>query len=50
MVIIVSVVVSLLSGMEVWRRVLQNLLLVFGAIAVTYSIGALVRNIWGLDV
>lgn len=50
MVIIVSVVVSLLSGMEVWRRVLQNLLLVFGAIAVTYSIGALVRNIWGIDI
>lgn len=50
MVIVVSVVASLLSGMEVWRRVLQNLLLVFGAIAVTYSIGALVRNIWGIDI
>lgn len=49
MVIVVSVVVSLLSGMEVWRRVLQNLLLVFGAIAITYSIGALVRNILGIN-
>lgn len=50
MVIGVSVVVSLVSGMEVRRRVLQNLLLVFGAIAVTYSIGALVRNIGGINV
>lgn len=48
MVIAVSVVLSLLSGMEVCKRVFQNLLLVFGAIAVTYSIGALVRNIWGI--
>ena len=48
MVIVVSVVVSLLSGMGVGRRVLQNLLLVFGAVAVTYGIGPLVKNIWDI--
>lgn len=46
----VSCILSLLSGMDVSRRVLQNLLLVFGAVAVTYALGTLVKHIWEIDV
>jgi VIT1/CCC1 family predicted Fe2+/Mn2+ transporter len=50
MVMGVSAVLSLLSGMGVGRRVLHNLLFVFGAIAATYSVGVLVRTIWSINI
>ena len=49
MTIAVSCILSLLSGMDASRRVLQNLVLVFGAVAVTYGLGTLVKHVWEID-
>lgn len=50
MVAAVSVVLSLLSGMSLRRRVSINLVIVAIAAAVSYSVGAIARAIWGVSV
>ncbi|MDE0213044.1 MAG: VIT1/CCC1 transporter family protein [Deltaproteobacteria bacterium] len=50
MVVLVTAFLSVMSGMEVRPRVLQNLLLVFGAVGVTYVLGTLVKQFWNISV
>lgn len=50
MVLVITMLVSFMSGMEVKQRVLQNLFLVFAAVAVTYGLGTLVSHIWEVQV
>ncbi len=50
LVIIVSVLLAFLSGMDIRRRVLTNAVLVAAAVAVTYGIGLLTRRLWGIAV
>lgn len=50
MVAAVSVVLSFLSGMSLRRRVSINLVIVAIAAAVSYSVGAIARAIWGVSV
>ena len=50
MVSVVTMLLSFVSGMEVRRRVLQNLLLVSAAVAVTYGLGTLVKHFWQIAV
>ncbi len=48
MIMAVSLVVAFLSGMDVRRRVLTNLVIIAAAVGVTYAIGVLVQTIWGI--
>ncbi len=50
MVALVTMLLSFMSGMEVRSRVLQNLLLVSAAVAVTYGLGTLVKHFWQIAV
>ena len=50
MVLVITMLVSFMSGMDVKQRVLQNLLLVFAAVAITYGLGTLVSYIWEVQV
>ncbi len=50
MVALVTMLLSFMSGMEVRHRVLQNLLLVSVAVAVTYTLGTLVKHFWQIAV
>jgi VIT1/CCC1 family predicted Fe2+/Mn2+ transporter len=50
LVILVSVLLAFLSGMEIRRRVLINVVIVAAAVGVTYAIGLLVRRVWGITV
>lgn len=44
----VSFSVALLSGMNIRRRIAQNVSLLGGALFVTYLVGLVIRRIWGL--
>lgn len=46
----VSFIVAFLTGMNVKRRITLNLMIMFGAIVVTYIIGTIVRRLWGITV
>ncbi|MBI3553360.1 MAG: VIT1/CCC1 transporter family protein [Elusimicrobia bacterium] len=48
MISCVSLVLAFLSGMQVRRRVLINLFISSGAVAVTYGIGTLTKRFWGI--
>ncbi len=50
MVALVTMLLSIMSGMEVRSRVFQNLLLVSAAVAVTYGLGTLVKHVWQISV
>jgi VIT1/CCC1 family predicted Fe2+/Mn2+ transporter len=50
LLVLVSIVVAFLSGMEVMRRVRINLVIMALAVGVTYLIGAATRRIWGIAV
>lgn len=50
MATLVTMLLSFLSGMDVRSRVLQNVLLVAAAVAVTYGLGTLVRHLWQVAV
>ncbi len=47
-VIIVSAILSFLSGMDVRRRIALNLIIVAVAVTVTYAIGHLASRLWGI--
>ena len=49
-VVIVSLVLAFLSGMEIRKRVLTNLALMAVAVGATYVIGSFARRMWGLAV
>lgn len=48
MIILVSMLLAFLSGMDVRRRVLMNLVIITAAVTVTYLIGVATRAIWGI--
>jgi len=48
MVIVVSTILSFLSGMDVTRRIFLNLALITIAVSVTYGIGVLAKHLWGI--
>lgn len=48
MVILVSTVLSFLSGMDVIRRILLNLAIIAIAVSVTYGIGVFAKGLWGI--
>lgn len=50
MVMLVSVLLAFLSGMDVKRRLLINVTMIFGAAAFAYAVGRLARDIWGIQV
>jgi len=50
MVILVSTVLSFLSGMDVKRRIVLNLAIITVAVSVSYGIGVLAKNLWGISV
>ena len=50
MVAVVTMLLSFMSGMQVRQRVFQNVLLVAGAVAVTYALGTLVKHFWQIAV
>jgi VIT1/CCC1 family predicted Fe2+/Mn2+ transporter len=47
---VVSAIVAFLSGMDVRRRVVMNLIITGMAVVVTYSIGLLAKGVWGISV
>jgi VIT1/CCC1 family predicted Fe2+/Mn2+ transporter len=48
MVVLVSTVLSFLSGMDVKRRILLNLVMIAIAVSVTYGIGVFAKSLWGI--
>jgi vacuolar iron transporter family protein len=48
--ILVSMVLAFLSGMDVKKRIIINLVIMAAAVAVTYAIGMLARQVWGIPV
>jgi VIT1/CCC1 family predicted Fe2+/Mn2+ transporter len=50
LIVLVSVVLAFLSGMEVQRRVLTNVVIMVIAVMVTYVIGIATRLLWGISV
>ncbi len=50
MIIIVSALLSFLSGMEIRRRILTNLLVMAAAVGVSYAIGELAKAVWGVRI
>ncbi|MFY9270115.1 MAG: VIT1/CCC1 transporter family protein, partial [Candidatus Manganitrophaceae bacterium] len=50
MIILVSMTLSFLSGMDLRRRVLTNVIIIAVASGVSYGIGLLVRNLLGITV
>ena len=50
MILLVSVTLAFLSGMDIKRRALKNLLLIVLAVGVTYLIGKAVRLLMGVQI
>jgi VIT1/CCC1 family predicted Fe2+/Mn2+ transporter len=50
MVVVVSTILSFLSGMDIRRRILLNLVIITLAVSVSYTIGLLAKHIWGVAV
>ncbi len=46
---VVSAIVAFLSGMDLRRRVVMNLIITGMAVVVTYSIGLLAKSVWGIS-
>lgn len=50
MVVLVSTILSFLSGMDITRRILLNLVIITLAVSVTYGIGIVAKTFWGVAV
>lgn len=50
MIVLVSTLLAFLSGMDIKRRILMNLVIITVAVGVTYAIGTAARAIWGVSV
>ncbi len=49
-IVLVSAILAFLSGMDVRRRILLNLAIIAGAVAVSYLIGLIAQSVWGIKV
>jgi VIT1/CCC1 family predicted Fe2+/Mn2+ transporter len=47
-IIVVSTLLAFLSGMDVRRRILTNLVIIGAAVGVTYLIGTATKLLWGI--
>ena len=50
MVVLVSTILSFLSGMDITRRIVLNLVIITLAVSVSYAIGLVAKHIWGIAV
>ncbi|MGQ0810051.1 MAG: VIT1/CCC1 transporter family protein [Nitrospiraceae bacterium] len=50
MIVLVSALLAFLSGMEVKKRILLNLVIITAAVTITYAIGIVARQMWGISV
>jgi VIT1/CCC1 family predicted Fe2+/Mn2+ transporter len=50
LIVVVSTILAFLSGMDVKRRILVNLVIIAAAVGVTYAIGLLTRVVFGISV
>jgi len=50
LIIVVSVVLAFLSGMNVKRRVITNIIIIAAAVGITFAIGTATKLIWGVSV
>jgi predicted membrane protein (TIGR00267 family) len=49
MIILVSLILAFLSGMNIRKRTVTNLVIIAVAVGITYSIGVLIKRIWGIS-
>jgi len=49
MIVVVSMLLAFLSGMNVKRRILTNLVIIAAAVGITYLIGSAVNLLWGIS-
>jgi VIT1/CCC1 family predicted Fe2+/Mn2+ transporter len=49
-IVIVSYILAFLSGMNVARRIAMNLIIIAVAVSVTYTIGTVVKNVFGVAI
>jgi len=49
-VVLVSTLLAFLSGMDVTKRIALNLVIITIAVSVTYAIGMLAKQLWGISV
>jgi VIT1/CCC1 family predicted Fe2+/Mn2+ transporter len=50
LIILVSIIVAFLSGMDIKRRVMTNLLVIAAAVGITFAIGVVTKLVWGVSV
>jgi VIT1/CCC1 family predicted Fe2+/Mn2+ transporter len=50
MIILVSLVLAFLSGMDIKRRIVTNLVIIAAAVGITYAIGLAAKRLWGITV
>jgi VIT1/CCC1 family predicted Fe2+/Mn2+ transporter len=50
MIILVSMLLAFLSGMDIRRRILMNLVIITAAVGITYAIGLAAKSLWGVSV
>lgn len=48
MVVLVSTILSFLSGMDIKRRIVLNLVIITVAVSISYGIGIVAKNYWGI--
>jgi hypothetical protein len=47
-IIVVSMILALLFGMSINRRIATNLIIIAAAVGVTYTIGTMASLLWGI--
>ena len=47
-VILVSMILAFLSGMDIKKRIMTNLVIIAGAVALSYTIGLIAKRLWGI--
>jgi len=50
MIVVVSMLLAFLSGMDVKRRIVMNVVIIAAAVGITYLIGKAVNAVWGISV
>ena len=48
-IVLVSVVLAFLSGMDVKKRIRTNLVIIAAAVGITYAIGLVAKRLWGIS-
>lgn len=48
MVVLVATILSFLSGMDIKRRIVLNLVIITVAVSISYGIGIVAKNYWGI--